>query len=132
MTRKVVLLVLAGACLFGITASAHHSFNAVYDVSREVTIEGKLVQFLYRNPHSWVHVEVTPPSGEVQRWAVEWGGSGQLAGQGVTRTTLKVGDAVVISGDPSRTAGDYKLKMNSLRRTSDGFGWGGRPGEVVD
>jgi hypothetical protein len=132
MTRKVVLLVLAGACLFGITASAHHSFNAVYDVSREVTIEGKLVQFLYRNPHSWVHVEVTPLSGEIQRWAVEWGGSGQLAGQGVTRTTLKVGDTVVISGDPSRTAGDYKLKMNSLRRTSDGFGWGGRPGEVVD
>jgi uncharacterized protein DUF6152 len=132
MTRTVVLLVLAGACLFGITASAHHSFNAVYDVSREVTIEGKLVQFLYRNPHSWVHVEVTVPGGEVQRWAVEWGGSGQLAGQGVTRTTLKVGDTVVISGDPSRTAGDYKLKMNSLLRTSDGFGWGGRPGEVVD
>lgn len=132
MTRKVVLLALAGACLFGITASAHHSFNAVYDVSREVTIEGKLVQFLYRNPHSWVHVEVAAPGGELQRWAVEWGGSGQLAGQGVTRTTLKIGDTVVISGDPSRTAGDYKLKMNSLRRTSDGFGWGGKPGEVVD
>lgn len=132
MTRTVVVLVLAGACLFGITASAHHSFNAVYDVSNEVTIEGKLVQFLYRNPHSWVHVEVTTPAGEVQRWAVEWGGTGQLAGQGVTRTTLKIGDIVVISGDPSRTAGDYKLKMNTLRRTSDGFGWGGRPGEVVD
>jgi len=132
MTRRVVLLALAGACLFGITASAHHSFNAVYDVSNEVTIEGKLVQFLYRNPHSWVHVEVTTPTGEVQRWAVEWGGTGQLAGQGVTRTTLKIGDIVVISGDPSRTAGDYKLKMNTLRRTSDGFGWGGRPGEVVD
>jgi len=132
MTRKVAVLVLAGACLFGVTASAHHSFNAVYDVSNEVTIEGKLVQFLYRNPHSWVHVEVTTPTGEVQRWAVEWGGTGQLAGQGVTRTTLKIGDIVVISGDPSRTAGDYKLKMNTLRRTSDGFGWGGKPGEVVD
>lgn len=132
MTRQVVVLVLAGACLFGVTASAHHSFNAVYDVSNEVTIEGKLVQFLYRNPHSWVHVEVTTPTGEVQRWAVEWGGTGQLAGQGVTRTTLKIGDIVVISGDPSRTAGDYKLKMNTLRRTSDGFGWGGKPGEVVD
>jgi hypothetical protein len=131
MTRKV-LLVLAGALLSGMTASAHHSFNAVYDVSREVTIEGKLVQFLFRNPHSWVHVEVMTPAGEVQRWAIEWGGSGQLAGQGVNRTTLKVGDNVVISGDPSRTPGDYKLKMNSLRRTSDGFGWGQRAGETFD
>jgi hypothetical protein len=131
MTRKA-LLVLAGALLFGMTAYAHHSFNAVYDVSREVTIEGKLVQFLFRNPHSWVHVEVATPAGEVQRWAIEWGGSGQLAGQGVNRTTLKVGDIVVISGDPSRTPGDYKLKMNSLRRTSDGFGWGQRAGETFD
>jgi hypothetical protein len=131
MTRKV-LFVLAGVLMFGMTAYAHHSFNAVYDVSREVTIEGKLVQFLFRNPHSWVHVEVAGPNGEVQRWAIEWGGSGQLAGQGVTRTTLKVGDNVVISGDPSRTAGDYKLKMNSLRRTSDGFGWGQRAGETFD
>ena len=131
MSRKV-LFVLAGTLLCGMTAYAHHSFNAVYDVSREVTIEGKLVQFLFRNPHSWVHVEVMTPAGEVQRWAIEWGGSGQLAGQGVTRTTLKVGDTVVISGDPSRTAGDYKLKMNSLRRTSDGFGWGQRPGDTFD
>ncbi len=131
MSRKV-LFVLAGTLLSGMTAYAHHSFNAVYDVSREVTIEGKLVQFLFRNPHSWVHVEVMTPAGEVQRWAIEWGGSGQLAGQGVTRTTLKVGDTVVVSGDPSRTEGDYKMKMNSLRRTSDGFGWGQRPGETFD
>jgi len=116
----------------GVVTDAHHSFNAVYDVSSEVTIEGKLVQFLYRNPHSWVHVEVTNESGKVERWAVEWGGTGQLAGQGVTRTTLKVGDNVIISGDPSRTHGDPKMKMNTLRRTSDGFGWGTRPGETFD
>lgn len=130
--RRTLLLVLAGVVMFGMVPDAHHSFNAVYDVSSEVTIEGKLVQFLYRNPHSWVHVEVTNESGEVERWAVEWGGTGQLAGQGVTRTTLKVGDNVIISGDPSRTHGDPKMKMNTLRRTSDGFGWGTRPGETFD
>lgn len=130
--RRTLLLVLAGVVMSGMVADAHHSFNAVYDVSSEVTIEGKLVQFLYRNPHSWVHVEVTNESGEVERWAVEWGGTGQLAGQGVTRTTLKVGDNVIISGDPSRTHGDPKMKMNTLRRTSDGFGWGTRPGEDFD
>ena len=129
--RLLVMLTIAvlGA---GMTARAHHSFAATYHEDKTVKIEGKLVQFLFRNPHSWVHVEVTTPTGEVQRWAIEWGGSGQLAGQGVTRTTLKVGDTVVVSGDPSRTAGDYKMKMNSLRRTSDGFGWGQRPGETFD
>ncbi len=41
--------------------------------------------------------------GQEQRWAVEWGGAGQLAGQGVTRETLKPGDVVVISGNPDVT-----------------------------
>jgi hypothetical protein len=55
-----------------------------------------------------------------------------LGGQGITRNTLKVGDEVVITGNPSRTAGLARLKMNTLLRKSDGFGWGTRPGEVVD
>jgi hypothetical protein len=111
---------------------AHHSMTAQYDGGKEITIEGTLVQFQFRNPHSFVHVEAPDERGQVQRWSIEWAGSAALTGQGVTRTTLKVGDSVVITGNPSRTPNDHRLKMNTLTRTSDGFGWGKRPGEVVD
>ena len=132
MTRRVALLVLTGACLPGMTAYAHHSQAAQYDTSKQVKIEGTLVQFQFRNPHTFVHIEAPDESGQVQRWSIEWGGSGQLTGQGVTRTTLKYGDIVVITANPSRTPNDHKLHMLTLRRNSDGFGWGNRPGEVVD
>ncbi len=132
MTRKVLFLVIVGAFLLSATAYAHHSIGATYDSKKDVKIEGKLVQFLFRNPHSFVHVEAPDQAGTVQRWAVEWGGAGALGGQGVTRTSLKVGDVVVITGNPSRTPGEHRLKMNTLKRNSDGFGWGTRPGEVVD
>ena len=132
MTRKLALLVLAGACLFGVTASAHHSQQAQYDVTKTVKIEGTLVQFQYRNPHTFVHIEAPDEKGMVQRWSIEWGGAGQLTGQGVTRTTLKYGDVVTITANPSRTPNDHKLHMLTLKRASDGFGWGSRPGEVVD
>ena len=131
MSRKM-LFILAGTVLSGMTAYAHHSFNAVYDVSREVTIEGKLVQFLFRNPHSWVHVNVKEKNGTVVRYAVEWGGTGQLGAQGVTRDSLKIGDHVIISGNPARKAENHQVRMLALHRTSDGFGWGRKPGEVVD
>jgi hypothetical protein len=127
-----VALVLAVLFVFGTTAYAHHSLGATYDQTKEITIEGKLVRFLYRNPHAFVHVEAPDTDGQIQRWAVEWGGAVQLAGQGVTRDTFKVGDEVIITGNPSRTATDYRVKMNSLYRTADGFGWGTRPGEVVE
>src|SRR5688572_16905620 len=102
MTRKVLFLALVGAFLAGMTTYAHHSIGATYDAKKDVKIEGKLVQFLFRNPHSFVHVEAADETGKVQRWAVEWGGAGALGGQGVTRTTLKVGDNVIITGNPSR------------------------------
>ena len=132
MTRKLALLVLTGACLCGVTASAHHSQAAQYDTNKQVKIEGTLVQFQFRNPHTFVHVEAPDDKGVVQRWSIEWGGAGQLTFQGVTRTTLKYGDVVVITANPSRTPDDHKLHMVTLKRASDGFGWGTRAGEVVD
>ena len=132
MKRLLVVLLVAGACALATTAYAHHSFAATYLEDQSVTIEGELVQFLFRNPHSFVHVMVKDKDGQMVRYAIEWGGAGQLGGQGVTRETLKPGDVVVISGAPGRNPADHRVRMVSLRRPKDGFGWGGKPGEVVD
>jgi hypothetical protein len=127
-----LVLMIAATLLFAIAASAHHSIAGTYDQGREVKVEGKLVQFLFRNPHAFVHIEAPDENGVTQRWAVEWGGAAQLSGQGVKRDTLKIGDIVTITGNPGRNPADHRLKMNTLKRKSDGFGWGTRPGEVVD
>jgi hypothetical protein len=133
MKRLLVALLAAGACAFGATqASAHHSFAATYIEDKSVTLEGELVQVLFRNPHSFVHLTVKERDGSMVRYSVEWGGAAQLGGQGVTRETLKLGDRLVISGNPGRNPSDHRVRMISLRRPSDGFGWGMRPGEVVD
>src|ERR1043166_8647256 len=130
----VVLFVAVAAITLGASARAyaHHSFAATYLEDQTVTIEGELVQFLFRNPHSFVHVMVKEQDGSMARYAVERGGAGRLGRQGVTRETLKPGDHVDISGSPGRNPADHRVRMVSLRRPKDGFGWGQRPGEVVD
>ena len=126
------VLFATAAMLIACTAAyAHHSYAATYDVTREVKLEGKLVQFVYRNPHSFVHVMAADDKGVQQRWAVEWSGTTQLGAAGVNRETLKVGDEVVINARPSRVAGEYRALMIKLKRTSDGFSWGS-PGQTVD
>ncbi len=130
--RGLILSVLAAVLLTGVGAYAHHSYGATYDTSKEIKLEGKLVQFVYRNPHSFVHVEAPDSSGAMQRWSIEWGGTAQLDNQGIKRESLKVGDEVVITGRPSRVSGEYRALMVSLKRPSDGFSWGARQGEVVD
>jgi hypothetical protein len=122
--RSLALAIMAsGALLSGIAVSAHHSFAATYVVDKEVKIEGDLVQFMFRNPHSFVHVMAPDENGQVQRFAVEWAAAGQLTG--VTRDTLKYGDHVIITGNPGRTAEDHRLRMRSIFRPKDGFKWSG-------
>src|SRR5260370_25989934 len=129
--RRILLSVIAAALMAATAAYAHHSYAATYDVTREVTIEGKLVQFVYRNPHSFVHVSTTGEKGVAERWAVEWSGTTQLNNAGVTKESLKVGDVVVIRARPSRVPGEFRALMLTLKRPSDGFTWG-NPGQQVD
>ena len=126
MKRALLALVItAGAIVSGGRALAHHSFAATYFEDKTQKVEGNLVQFLYRNPHSFIHVEGPDDKGVMQRWAVEWGAGGQLGRQGVTRETLKPGDHVIIVGNPGRNPDDHRLRMVNITRPSDGWKWGG-------
>jgi thiamine monophosphate kinase len=131
MYTRTGLLLIAATLAVG-AAQAHHSFSATYNENAEMQIEGKLVQFMFRNPHSFVHVLATDEEGNMQRYAVEWGGAGTLDRQGVKRDTLKVGDYVVITGNPGRNAVDHRMRMQTLHRPADDYTWGTANGENFD
>jgi hypothetical protein len=130
--RRLSVLIVAAVLLAGGASFGHHSYAATYDTTKDLKLEGKLVQFVYRNPHTFVHIQAPDESGTMQRWAVEWAATNQLDRAGVTRDTLKVGDVVVVTVHPSRVAGEYRGLMVTLKRPSDGFTWGAKAGETVD
>ena len=104
---------------------AHHSFAATYFVDKEITIDGALTQFLYRNPHSFVKVMAKDGSGQPQVWSIEWGGGAQLIQEHVTRDTLKPGDHVIVSGNPGRDPSEHRIRLHKIVRTSDNWTWEG-------
>ena len=126
MRSKLLALVFAGVTVLGVKAYAHHSFASTYLEDQRMTIEGDVLQFLYRNPHSFVHVEVKDANGNKVRWAVEWGGGGQLGNQGIKHDTLKPGDHVIIVGSPGRNPDDHRMRMINITRPSDGWKAGGK------
>src|SRR5438034_10064217 len=99
--RLIVLLIAVAILLSGIQIYGHHSFAATYFEDKQQTIEGDLVQFIFRNPHSFVHVDGKDEKGQTIQYAIEWGGGGLLSGQVVTRETLKPGDHLVKIGRAS-------------------------------
>jgi hypothetical protein len=113
------------ACMVTGSAMAHHSFAATYDASREAMIEGEVAQFLFRNPHSMVQILAPDESGEMRRWAIEWAGVNVLTGEGISRETLRIGDKVMVTGNPGRVPSDYRMRMLSIERPDDGWKWRG-------
>ena len=128
MKRLLMWIVLMGLLPSG-TLFAHHSFSATYDTSKTVSIQGTVVQFLLRNPHSFLHVAVTK-DGKEQVWNVEWAAAGQLGG--TIATSIKAGDPVTINGNPARDPADLRVRLVNVRRTSDGANWGFAAGQVVN
>jgi hypothetical protein len=132
MRLRRMLFVSSLAMLAALPVSAHHSFAAVYRAGETMQIEGTVAQFLFRNPHSVLHVVVPDESGGSTRWAIEWQGATQLGAGGLSAQTLRPGDPVIVTGNPGRVAEEHRMLLVTIRRTTDGFGWGTRPGEVVN
>jgi hypothetical protein len=132
LKTKLLVLTFAGVTVLGVRASAHHSFAATYNEGEKMTVEADVVQFLYRNPHSFLQLESKDDKGKVITWAVEWGGGGQLGSQGVQRETLRPKDHVIVVGEPGRDPEAHRMRMLSIKRPSDGWSWGNAPDQKFD
>jgi hypothetical protein len=130
--KRMFLIVVAAVVLLGGAgvAVAHHSFTAAYDNTKRVEVEGVVREFIWRNPHSFVRIDVTNKEGKVETWSLEWGSSSQLsaAKYPVTRTTIKAGDRIVAGGEPRRDPTVKGLRVFTIKRPVDGWMWEG----VVD
>jgi uncharacterized protein DUF6152 len=119
---KLALIALTIALLCTRHAQAHHSFAGTYS-SETVTLKGTVVEFLFRNPHSAILLEIPGEKNKAITWAAEWGTAGQLSRQGIEKDTLQPGDRITITGNPSRNAADHRLRIGRITRASDGWSW---------
>ena len=120
-TRRVVRGLVAVAALWAVTAAAdaHHSIAGMYDQSRRVTLDGVIAQFQFVNPHPFVIVEVAS-NGTTESWKAELDNRWELQQIGMSATTFKAGDRIVVSGSPGRERAPL-LYVWRLERPADGF-----------
>ena len=130
--KRTMLMLVCGALLLGSAGAvyAHHSFTAAYDNTKRVEVEGVVKEFIWRNPHSFLRIDVTNKDGKVELWSLEWGSSSQLSASKypVSRTTIKFGDKIIAAGEPRRDPAVKGLRVFSIKRPVDGWMWEG----VVD
>jgi len=94
---RVVIAALS-LLLAALPLAAHHSFQAEFDQSKPVKLQGKVTEMEWINPHSWIHVDVTNPDGTVTNWMVECGPPGIMLRRGFTKRSLEAGTEVSVQG----------------------------------
>jgi hypothetical protein len=110
-------------------ALAHHS-RANFDLNSEITIDGVVKEYSWRNPHAFVVVETTEADGSTHEWTFEMNSTPVLARFGTTRDSLKTGDHVLARGNPDRDADRrFVYALNFIKDDgSEVWSWG-RPAE---
>ena len=73
MIRSVLLLTILAVLVHAGALGAHHSYVAVFDPGKKVTLSGTLTKVDWRNPHVELSIEAKGPQGQVEAWIVEAG-----------------------------------------------------------
>lgn len=123
MKRAVASALIAAAVATAAPVFAHHSFAEFYLEKDTVDIEGEVVQFQYKNPHSYLFVEAPDAFGERHVYAAEWQSVSRLESDGITNKTIRPGDRVHIWGSPGRNEADHRIRLKRIK-LPDGRMWG--------
>jgi hypothetical protein len=122
--RKISCATVAAvAASWLLSASAHHSAAAFYQMTKEITVEGVVKSYSLGNPHARIYLTVKGADGQPQEWMAEGGSRTVLLRQGWTGDEVKVGDTVKIVGNPSRD-GSNVVHWEKLIRADGKELWG--------
>ena len=95
---------LGSLALFALLAApvlAHHS-AANYDLSKELTVNGVVVEWIWQNPHCLLRFDAKDDRGATRTWTVEAQNPTSMTQRGWSRRMFNVGDSVTVSLHPER------------------------------
>ena len=102
MKRLLTLFVLVtGLLIVAAPLLAHHGRGATYDMQKQITLKGTVSRVDWRNPHVVIYMDVKDAAGKVVTWGFENAGVSQLAQQGYSRNTLKLGQEITAIVNPA-------------------------------
>jgi hypothetical protein len=119
---RTVLAIVGVLALVGSSALAHHGYADFY-LDQSKSVEGDLESFRYTNPHIVLTIRTTDST----LYTAIWGPPYQVERAGVTKTTLKIGDHLIVTGAPPRNPTSRELMpVWEIQRPRDGWKWARR------
>ena len=100
--RAGSLSALALALTMAAPLFAHHSFSAEYG-NEPANLKGAVTKIEWQNPHVFFYIDVRDEeTGKVTNWALEMGAPAVIQRIGWRRTTMKIGDLIIVTGTKAK------------------------------
>ena len=100
-TRTIRLLVLCGFLMTGVGLEAHHAVAGVYDLNKEVVLQGRLKKLNFTNPHASIELTVPNKDGTFTDWILTTASVQTLTREGINKTSMKVGEILKVTVLPA-------------------------------
>jgi hypothetical protein len=101
-TRTAGLIVLCGSLMAGAGLEAHHAVAGVYDLNKEVVLEGRLKKLNFTNPHASIELTVPNKDGTFTEWKLTTASITTLTREGIDKTSMKPGEILKVTILPAR------------------------------
>ena len=128
MTTRISALIafcglfVAGILITGTAVQAHHAVAGVYDLNKEVVLQGRLKKLNFTNPHASIELTVPNKDGTFTDWILTTASVQTLTREGINKTSMKPGEILkvtvlpAVNGHPSGfirnlTLGDREIKL---------------------
>jgi len=92
---RPLLLVIGAVLMLSASLLAHHGSASFSE--QEITVKGKVTEWLWANPHCFLKVDVVDESGTARNWNLEMGNPTDMTQRGFRRNTFKAGDEVTVT-----------------------------------
>jgi hypothetical protein len=102
MRSAIRLVVLGGVLMAGVGLQAHHAVAGVYDLNKEIVLQGKLKKLNFTNPHASIELTVPNKDGTFTDWTLTTASIGVLTRQGVNKESMKPGEILKVTILPAR------------------------------
>jgi hypothetical protein len=115
MTRKAFGMVMLVALALASTPAislAHHAFSAEFDQAKPVKVQGEISRLEWTNPHAWLFIDSKGTDGKVVTWRFEMGAPNALLRAGWSKSDIKPGTQVTVSGFLARSGGSVWQRVS--------------------
>ena len=101
-SRNARLLTMSGFLVLGlfttgVVLQAHHAVAGIYDLNKEMVLNGVLKKLNFTNPHASIELTVTDKDGKMEDWVLTTASVTTLTREGINKTSMKPGEILKVT-----------------------------------